>query len=94
MINGVPAASTGAATLAILLSLSGCSDYWFQNTFRRADWAKETCAKVRGYDGYQFGDGGMISMDEASYRLGIRGGVNWKRYAALKALCSAYLVKE
>ena len=42
------------ALLVVLLCVGGLvpqqakADYWFENTFRRSDWVKETCAKYKG----------------------------------------------
>jgi hypothetical protein len=78
--------AAAAATAGLCLALSGCSSYWFQNTFDRTNWVKETCAKIAG---------GMISWETAFPRLGL--GVMSKeptqanqQFGTARTLCYSY----
>jgi hypothetical protein len=71
------------ALLLVVLCVSGLvpqqakADYWFENTFRRADWVKENCSKYSGR---------LISQSEWLKRLGFK---EDQGYAAVD-LCRAY----
>jgi hypothetical protein len=54
--------------------------YWFENTFRRSAWVKETCAKTWT---------GEISGEEANHRLNLPKGDNWR---ALFKLCKSHAI--
>ena len=71
------------ALLLVVLCVGGLvpqqaqAGYWIENTFRRADWVKENCAKFHGK---------LISYEELQDRVGLP---KSNSFAALE-LCRSY----